>query len=333
MAITLNGLMNLEPTVVSRDLTGYITYVYGQAKVGKTTLAKDMGALIIACEDGTRAMSGAYAQIVNSWADIRTIARLLKDKNLKEKYKALAIDTVDIAGSLCEKYICNQNDVDKITDIPYGGGWGLLKKEFEEVFRNIALEGYAILFISHDKTKEVTRQDGTKYDKIVPTVSATFNNILKNMSDIICYGYQEPGTEKRYMILRSDGSIDAGSRFPYMESRIEFGYEPLVKALNDAIDKEEQVSGPGAVTDKRIVREVEVNFDFDELVEEFNSLINGLYKDSDDEKFNEFWTPRITEITTKYLGQDHKVSDCNRNQAEQIYLIVSELKDMIEQNK
>lgn len=32
------NLLALEPHKVSRDLSGYITYVYGQAKVGKTTL-------------------------------------------------------------------------------------------------------------------------------------------------------------------------------------------------------------------------------------------------------------------------------------------------------
>ena len=95
---SIDTLLNLQPSVVSRDLTGYITYIYGAAKVGKTTFAKDMGALILACEDGTRAMSGAYAQIIQSWSDIRLMARLLKDERMKNKYKAVAIDTVDICS-------------------------------------------------------------------------------------------------------------------------------------------------------------------------------------------------------------------------------------------
>ena len=61
-----------------------------------TTFAKDMGALIIACEDGTHAMSGAYSQVVQSWSDIKAIARYLKDDRMKARYKALAVDTVDI---------------------------------------------------------------------------------------------------------------------------------------------------------------------------------------------------------------------------------------------
>ena len=137
---TLDSLINMEPSVVSRDLSGYITYVFGAPKVGKSTLAKDMGALILSFEDGTRAMSGAYAQIMQSWGDVRTIARLAKDPRFKERYKALAIDTIDVAASLCEKWVCSQNGVEKLGDIAWGGGWTQLKKEIETTFRELALQ-------------------------------------------------------------------------------------------------------------------------------------------------------------------------------------------------
>ena len=43
------NLLNLQPHKVSRDLSGYITYIYGAPKTGKTTLASQMdGALILA---------------------------------------------------------------------------------------------------------------------------------------------------------------------------------------------------------------------------------------------------------------------------------------------
>ena len=326
---SIDTLLNLQPSVVSRDLTGYITYIYGAAKVGKTTFAKDMGALILACEDGTRAMSGAYAQIIQSWSDIRLMARLLKDERMKNKYKAVAIDTVDIAAALCEKYICNQNGVDKLGEVPYGGGWSAFKKEFEDVFRGIALQGYAVLFISHDKEKVITRQNGTEYTKIVPTVSDSINNIVKNMSDIIAYGYQAPESEDRFMILRSDGSIEAGTRFPYMESRIPFGYQYLVDALNKAIDEEEKHNGSQAVTSEKIVRQVTKDLDFDSLIGEFNDIVNSLIEKVGEDSFKQYWAPRIVEITEKYLGKSKKVNNCTRDQVEQLSLIVYELQDVI----
>ena len=35
-------LLKIEPHKVSRDLSGYITYIYGAPKTGKTTLAVQM---------------------------------------------------------------------------------------------------------------------------------------------------------------------------------------------------------------------------------------------------------------------------------------------------
>ena len=36
------NLLNLKPHQVSRDLSGYITYIYGAPKTGKTTLGSQM---------------------------------------------------------------------------------------------------------------------------------------------------------------------------------------------------------------------------------------------------------------------------------------------------
>lgn len=41
------NLLALEPHKVSRDLSGYITYVYGAPKVGKTTLGSQMPAPLL----------------------------------------------------------------------------------------------------------------------------------------------------------------------------------------------------------------------------------------------------------------------------------------------
>lgn len=320
---TLDDLLNLEPSTLSRDLTGYITYVFGEPKVGKTTLARDMGALILACEDGTRAMSGAYAQIMRSWADIRSVMRMCKDPKMKARYKAIAVDTVDVAAALCDKYVCSQLDISSLGEGGWGkNGWSTFKKEFEEVFRTISLEGYAVLFISHSKDKEFTRPDGTKFNKIVPTVSESINSIVKGMSDIIAYGYQAYGTKERLMVLRSDGSIEAGSRFPYIRSEIPFSYQSLVDAINEAIDEEERISGASAVVNEKRVLAPIKELNYDELVAEFTSLVTVLM-----ERDQEFYQPRISQVIEKYLGRGKKFSEATRDQVEQMSLIVDEIKE------
>ena len=118
MAINLLGL---QPHKVSRDLSGYITFIYGPPKVGKTTLATQMpGALLLAFERGYNAIPGIIAQDVNTWGEMKQIFRELKKPEVQEVYKTIIVDTVDIAADLCQKYICNQLGIDNMGD----GGWG-----------------------------------------------------------------------------------------------------------------------------------------------------------------------------------------------------------------
>lgn len=331
----INDLLALEPSTISRDLSGYITYIYGAPKVGKTTLARDMGALIVACEDGTRALTGAYVQKAKNWSDIRALMRFCKDERIKERYKAIAFDTIDVCANFAKKYVCAQLDIQTLGEGGWAkNGWSTFKEELEEVFRTITMEGYAVLFISHDKTEEVTRPDGTKFTRIVPTAQSSLNTIIKNMADIIAYGYFDPMTQERYMMLRSlDGMADVGCRFQYIEPKIPFGYKSLVDALNKAIDKEEEMGGKVVATK---AKEENKELDFDVLMKEFNDIIANIPGSSDinqsteeGKQFLEYWAPRITEITVKYLGTGKKVSQCTRAQVEQLSLIVDEMNELI----
>lgn len=321
---TLDDLLNLEPTTLSRDLTGYITYVYGAPKVGKTTLARDMGALILSCEIGTRAMSGAYAMPMRSWSDIRSVVRMCKDPKLKARYKAIAIDTVDAAGALCEKYVCGQLGISTLGEGGWAkNGWATFKKEFEEVFRTISMEGYAVLFISHSKDKEFNNPDGSKYNKIVPTASSSINDIVKAMSDIIAYGYQEMNSDNRFMVLRSDGSIEAGSRFTYIDSIIPFGYQPLVDAINRAIDEEERQKGADAVTDIRRTEPVYHTWSYEELMDTFTRIVSAKMEEN-----ASYYQPKIIHIVETYLGRGKKFTEATIDQIEQMNLIVDEIKEL-----
>lgn len=47
------NLLALEPHKIARDLSGYITYIYGEPKTGKTTLGSQMPSpLLLAFEKG-----------------------------------------------------------------------------------------------------------------------------------------------------------------------------------------------------------------------------------------------------------------------------------------
>ena len=69
--------------------------------------------------------------------------------------------------------------------------------------------------------------------------------------------------------------------------------------------------------------------DFDELMNDFSTILNNLTNTVDEKEFQEFWQPRLTETIEKYLGKGNKISNCNRTQVEAMDLIISDLKELV----
>ena len=318
------NLLNIEPHKVSRDLSGYITYIYGVPKVGKTTFGSQFpGALILAFERGYNALPGVIAQDITTWGEFKQVLRELKKPEVREVYKSIIVDTVDIAASLCEKYICNQLGIENIGDGGWStNGWSKYKKEFEDTFRTISQLGYAVCFISHSTDKTFKRKDGTEYNQMVPTAQRSVNEIVKGMADI--YACADIVNGERRLILRSlDGTVDTGCRFKYIEPEIPFSYNDLVDALNKAIDKEAAETQNKFITTERASEKIAPTYDYDALMTEFQQITGNLMRE------NPGNGPKITEIVDKYLGKGKKVSETTRDQAEFISLIVDEIKDTL----
>lgn len=321
-------LLDIEPHKVSTDLTGYITYIYGAAKTGKTTLATKAGkALLLAFERGYNALPGVLPVDIVSWGKMREVLRELKKDEVKASFQSVIFDTIDIAGELCEKYVCSQNSVDKIGEIPYGQGWNLMKKEFSDVVRTITQLGYAVFFISHDKDKEFKRKDGTTYNQIIPSCPNSFNSIAKDLADIYAYAekYEEGGIAKVKLILRSvDNSVDTGCRFKMIAPECDMSYDALVKALNEAIEAEAKLTNGQFITDKRNVEAVAKTYDYEALISEFNDIAAQLM-----EKDAVYYQPRIVHTVESYLGKGKKIAETTIAQVELVDLVVGELKEML----
>ncbi len=325
-------LLGLEPHKVSRDLRGYSVFFYGEPKSGKTTIAsKFPNALLLAFEKGYNTLAGVMAQPINSWAEFIKVQRQLKDEKVKEKFSTIIIDTADIAYSYCEKYICSNNGVNSIPDIPFGKGYALTGNEFDEKLRSIVQMGYGIVLISHATDKTFKDESGVEYNKIVPTLDKRANNIVARMADIIGYSRaitDDKGNNKTILFMRGTQRYEAGSRFKYTPDYIEFTYDNLVNAIADAIDKQAKEDGNELFTDKRENAYIDTtsHLDFDELMNEFNELIKTFSKD--EKQMDEYYAPRITQIINKLLGVGKKVNEMSRDQVEQLSLIIEELKDI-----
>lgn len=303
-------------------------------KTGKTTIAsKFPKALLLAFETGYLAIPGIMAQPINKWSEFKQVLKQLKDNKAHEQFDNLIIDTVDIAYDLCEKYICNQEGVDTINQIPYGGGYAKAGKEFDEALRSIPQMGYGLVMISHSQDKTFKDENGEEYNQIVPTLANRPRLIVDRMSDIIGYAHpvqEEDGSTHTVLYMRGTPRFIAGSRFKYTPNKIEFTYDNLVNAISDAIDKQAAEDDGKFITDKRTdAYNVEPERDFASMMEEFKDLTHQIQHNVEPDEFKSKWAPKIISITDKYLGKGKKVADCTEAQVEQLELILIDLKEEV----
>ena len=302
-------------------------------KCGKSTFAAQFpDALFITTEPTNRAIPGIRSYEVDNWGGIKKAVRFLKDEEVKKAYKTVVFDTLDLAADFCERYICDQNAVDKISDIPWGGGYSLLEKEFEQTLRSILKEHYGLVFISHVKEGTFTREDGSEYNKLTPSISSKkCLAVAENFADI--YGWAhvrkyDDGSTKTVLTIRQENdSVSGGNHFKYIAPEIDLSYKALEKAIRGSLEKEEQLVGSEFFTDEKNSF-VETTYNFDELMSIFQDLVSKI-QSATGETFNSIWAPRITDIVEKYLGKGKKVNAITPSQVEQLDLIVEELKEAV----
>lgn len=315
------NLLNIQPHKVSTDLTGYITFIYGAPKTGKTTLATQMpGAVLLAFERGYNTLPGVMAQDVTSWGEMKQVYRELKKPEVKAVYKSIIVDTIDIAADMCQKYICDQNGITALGELGFGKGWGFFKNEFSQVFRGLTQLGYAVVFIGHDK--EVLSDDG-KTKIIRPALTNSTRTIITGMADIIGYAHQSKDYAQSVLTIRCpDDSIECGARFKYIKNEFPMSYDNLVTELEAAIQKEAQEHGNKYLTNESQKYVESPVYDFPTLQKEFNGLVEALMEESTDN------ASKITSVIEHYLGKGKKASEITPYQAEFLALINEDLKNL-----
>lgn len=339
-----NSLLSIQPHKVSTDLSGYITYIYGAPKTGKTTLATQMeGSLLLAFEPGYNALPGVMAKDILTWKDMRTTFKELKDPEVRAMFKAVIVDTIDIAADRCKKYICQQNGIEDLGELGYGKGWTKFKDEFNEIFRGLTQLGYAVFFIGHHKEMLGQDAEGKPYSIVRPALSDSTKKTIAGMADIYGYAHQPGGagtTSMSILTLRDpSGAIDCGCRLKYIESEFPLSYDNLCKEMAKAIEKEAKEHDGKFITSERNELPVAKEYNLQELLNEFNTTLTKIpgYDDTEGtteegKKFAEFWFPSIQRIVEGNLGKGKKISQATADQAEMVAEIVEELNDLIAKN-
>lgn len=319
-------ILNIKPSVISRDLRGKYVLLYGKPKSGKTTAATSFpNALLCAFEKGYNAIGGVRAVDITTWSDFKQVLRQLDKPEAKQMYETIIIDTITIAWDLCEQFICAQNSVQKIADIPWGGGYSAAKKEFESSLRKVTQMGYGVVLIAHNTSRIEKAADGTELEIISPDLPKRAAEICNGIVDIIGYIGNEykDGEYKRWLYTRETPTLFAGSRFKYLAPKIEFGYTQLVDAISEAIDEAEK-HGATVVDKLEIVQHS--GPDYNALMNEAKELWTKLVHP--DDNGDEAMARTILKKIELNFGRPMKISEITEDQATILELIVIEMREL-----
>jgi hypothetical protein len=280
--------------------------------------------LLCAFEKGYNAIAGVRPVDVTKWSDFKLVLRQLEKPEARDLFDTVTIDTIGIAWEMCEQFICAQNGVQKIADIPWGGGYSACKKEFESCLRKITQLGYGLVIIAHVDKRVEKRADDDEVEILGPAIPKRAYEIVNQLVDIIGYidvTWDEEGNSERWLYTRKTPTVMAGSRFKYLAPKIKFGYNELVNAIGEAIDKSEKLDG--AVVVETATQVIEEKLDYKAIRAEASDLWQALVaKDPEN-------APIILKKVEMIFGRPMKLSEITEDQVDLFNLVLLDMREMV----
>lgn len=152
--------------------------------------------------------------------------------------------------------------------------------------------------------------------------------IVNQLVDIIGYidiTWDDEGNAQRWLYTRKTPTVMAGSRFKYLPAKIKFGYDELVAAIGEAIDKSQQLDG-ATVVDK-VEQKMEKSMTYAEIRAEASNLwkqIVGEGENADPEK-----AETVLKKVEMTFGRKIKLSEITEDQKDLFYLVLLDMRDMV----
>lgn len=197
-----------EINTPSDELRDYSILLYGAKKIGKTSLASRFpDAYFLSLEPGTKALRVLRSD-VRKWEELDGYLKLLEET---DRFRTIIVDTVDLAYEYAFDYICRKKVIKHPNEEnDYGATWREIAALFRSFVMRILRLNRGVVFISHDMEREIELRDGTKIDRVQPTMDRKAMAVVEAVVDLIC-NYSYDGKRR---VLRIDGSQEtvAGCR-------------------------------------------------------------------------------------------------------------------------
>lgn len=176
------------------DITKATIWLYGEPKIGKTTFAsKFPGVWFMATEPGQDWVETREPTVVKSWVHWLEVCAWISTNNPTTfgdgtPIRTICIDTYTLLFKFCNDQVCKEMGVSDPGEIPHGGGWGRLTKEFERVMSKVVMWPYGFILVSHGRQREF-KTKGRKLDRFEPDIGAAGMRWANASADIILYAH------------------------------------------------------------------------------------------------------------------------------------------------
>ena len=220
--------MELPTQVIkSKTVNPSLLTVFGQSKVGKTTmLSKLNNCLIIDTEKGTRYVDALKVHVNNS-TELKEVVKALKGDE-GTVYDYLALDTIDNVVSWFEKDVARDNNVDSFAKIPFGDGYNQVRTRVMNMITALMDCCEHVIIIGHRK-KTIIGNESVEVNVSSLDLSGKLKNYVMAKSDAIGFVYRDEEGHLKISFEASD-EIEAGTRLPHLAGKIlDFKWSEIYK--------------------------------------------------------------------------------------------------------
>lgn len=196
-----------ERSEPSSDIWDYTWLIFGDKKVGKTSLTQFFGKVVhFFTEPGGKALR-VYPVVIDSWKTFKTAVKALRKDKI---FNVVVVDIVDPLYPMVEDFTCEKLAIHDLSEEDWGKGWRENRKEFERVFGELLNCGKGVVFISHAQEQEIETRDGDKYDRMMPTMHKRMRELVEGSVDI--WAYYTYDKTRRVLQILGDDHVSAGHR-------------------------------------------------------------------------------------------------------------------------
>lgn len=211
----------------------------------------------------------------------------------------------------------------------------MVAKELQDGLREITMAGFGLILICHSKEKATlyTDSEGNSIVSVEPDLSRNVYTICNAVCDLIAYINEEfdsNGRPQRWLYTRQTPTIFAGSRWQYLDTKIPFGYQELVNAIDRAIKKQAELEGATVVDHIDTSSEFNSSRSFEDVMEEARVCWTQYFDSAANDEEKEQRLNILKDIIKRVFGTgEFKLSQAVPSQQDLVECVIDEVKNLM----